>query len=164
MSISQFASSEEIALFNPAFLSVLTYDATSDFQKSASNPLPVVLPYLILPLALHRPTREDLPSTVAAQMQNWIQEHPRHLVDLDRRVVGLKPFVSASLRLALTHGVLTTERGRLMTGRLARRRRGAPETESDEVAACRRTARFCGRWFARQPDVGTLLALWGLRP
>jgi hypothetical protein len=59
---------------------------------------------------------------------------------------------------------LTSEGGRIGAGQLRRRPRGFSESESNEVQECLRTAKFVGRWFARQPDVSTLLALWGLRP
>ncbi len=163
-SILDIGSSEEVALFNPAFIARLLHAATSDYEKAHERALPVALAFLAVPLLLHKPTRDDLPRHASSQMQAWIREHPRHIVGLDTRVVGMRPFVGVAVRFALQHGVLTSADGRLGAGLVKRRPRGHAELESAEVQTCLRVASFLGRWFARQPDTATLLALWGLQP
>jgi hypothetical protein len=157
-------SSEELALFNPAFLGRLLHAAVTDYEKDSQQPLPVAITFLIVPLVLHKPTRDDLPAVASSQMQKWIREHPRHLVQLDTRVIGMLPFIGIAVRFGLHHGLLTSTSGRIGAGLLQRRPPGYSALETPEVEACLRAARFLGRWFARQPDAGTLLALWGLRP
>ncbi len=163
-SILDIGSSEEVALFNPAFLARLLHDAVSDYEKGSRQSMPVALAFLLIPLVLHKPTRDDLPTLASSQIQTWIREHPRHLAQLGTRVVGMRSFVGLSIRFGLHHGALTGEDGRIGPGSVRRRPRGYNESESLEVQECLRAARFMGRWFARQPDTATLLALWGLRP
>jgi hypothetical protein len=154
---------EEIALFNPAFLALLTRRAAGDHEgRSGGRPLPIVLCYLAIPLALHGPTRRTLPSNVTAQMGEWIRSHPEAIVGLDRRARALRPMVSAGLRLGLTHGLLLSDETGLKAADLRRRPRGMPR--SVEVDECIDKAGFLGRWFSEQPDPFTTLALWGLQP
>ena len=157
-------SSEEVALFNPAFLTRLLHAAASDYEKAVERAMPVALAFLAVPLVLHKPTRDDLPTHASSQMQAWIREHPRHMARLDARVVAMRPFIGVAVRFGLQHGVLTSADGRLGAGTVKRRPRGHAELESAEVQTCLRAAGFLGRWFARQPDTATLLALWGLQP
>ena len=157
-------SSEELALFNPAFLARILHAGAADYRRDAQQNMPVVLAFLLIPLVLHKPTRDDLPTVASTQMQRWIREHPRHAVLLARRVRGLRLFVGIAIRFGLQHRVLTSEGDRIGAGFLRRRPRGLSELESTEVDDCLRVARFLGRWFARQPDSATLLAMWGLRP
>ena len=163
-SIIDVGSSEEVALFNPAFLARLLSAAASNYEKAVERAMPVPLAFLIVPLVLHKPTRDDLPANASSQMQAWIREHPRHMAGLDMRVIGMRPFVGMAIRFGLQHGVLTSNNGRIGTGQLRRRPRGHAEIESTEVRTCLRVAGFLGRWFSRQPDDATALALWGLRP
>jgi len=163
-SIVDIASPEEVALFNPAFLARLLRSTAADFENSAERGLPIALGFLAIPLVLHRPTRDDLPVNAASQMQKWIREHPRHLSQLDNRVLRMRPFVGRSVEFGVRHGVLTSSAGDVSAGSVRRRSRGQAELESNEVAACIRSASFLGRWFARQGDTATLLALWGFRP
>lgn len=163
-SILDVGSSEEVALFNPAFLARLIRDAVNDYGEDARQNMPVSLAFLLVPLVLHKPTRDDLPTVASSQMQTWIREHPRHLAQLGTRVIGMRSFVGLAIRFGLHHGVLTSEDGRIGSGSVKRRPRGYNESESLEVQECLRASRFLGRWCARQSDAATLLAVWGLRP
>lgn len=153
---------EELALFNAAFLALLVRRAAGEHERrSGGRPLPTMLAYLVLPLALHGPTRRQLPSNVTAQMGEWIRAHPDAAAGLAERVRALRPLVSAALHLGLTHGLLAAEVGTLRANSLPRRPRGM--ARSAEVDECIDKAGFLGRWFSGQPDPVTTLALWGLR-
>lgn len=163
-SILEVGSSEEVALFNPAFVARLLRAAVNDYEKTAARGMPVPLAFLLIPLVLHKPTRDDLPTHASSQMQTWIREHPRHRAQLDVRVLGMRQFVGIAVRFGVQHGVLTSVDDGIGVGTVKRRPRGHAELESAEVDHCLRAASFLGRWFARQPDTATLLALWGLQP
>lgn len=154
---------EELALFNAAFLALLVRRAADEHERrSGGHPLSAMLVYLVLPLALHGPTRRQLPRNVTSQMGEWIRAHPDAAAGLGERVRALGPLVSAALRLGLTHGLLTSDAGALRANSLPRRPRGM--SRSAEVDECIDKAGFLGRWFSEQPDPVTTLALWGLRP
>lgn len=154
---------EEQALFNPAFLALMIRRTADEHeQRGAGRPLPTMLAYLAAPLALHGPTRRQLPSHVTTQMGEWIRSHPDASAGLEVRSRALRPLVSAGLTMGLRHGLLVGEDGALRAAPLRRRPRGM--ARSAEVDACIDKAGFLGRWFAEQPDALTVLALWGLRP
>jgi hypothetical protein len=153
---------EEESLFNPAFLALIYHSSSKDHEARSTRGLPIVLAYLVAPLALHRPTREALPSNVTSQMGEWIRAHPVLLLELPNRSRALRPLVSAGIRFGLRHRVLRSEDGRLFSGDLRRRPRNLPR--STDVEDCLACAAFLGRWFSEQPDPVTTLALWGLRP
>jgi hypothetical protein len=154
---------EEQALFNAAFLALTIHRAAKEHEERAGGRLiPVMLSYLVVPLALHGPTRRQLPSNVTAQMGEWIRNHPDASAALDVRARALRPLVSSGLTMGLRQGLLVGEDGTLRALMLGRRPRGM--ARSAEVDACIDKAGFLGRWFAEQPDALTVLALWGLRP
>ena len=154
---------EEAALFNPAFLALVAHDVAAGYEeRSGGRLLPVALEYLALPLTLHGPTRRSLPRAVSTQMIEWIQTHPEARIGLATRARALRPLVSDGLRLAIGHAVLRSEGSCVRAGTVARRPRGLRLT--DEVEECRAKAGLVGRWFANEPDMLTIMALWGLRP
>lgn len=155
-------STEERALFNPAFIAVLAFEFVTSYRQASNRPASLPLVYVALPLALHRRTRIELPSRSDALMQKWLSQNGQLAVALPRRVDGLAPFVSDGIVFGLRHGVLAAGQGGLVATKLQRRRRGTPET--GDLSDCRRAARFVGRWFGKQGDPATLLALWGFRP
>jgi hypothetical protein len=163
VSVAEVVPVEEAALFNPAFIALLVRRAAEDHERrSDGRALPAILAYIVVPLALHGPTRRSLPSNVTAQMGEWIRAHPEAIAGLGTRACALRPFVSAGLRLGLAHGLLRAEDGAFSARALPRRPRGM--TRSAEVDECIDKAGFLGRWFSAQADPVTTTALWGLRP
>lgn len=154
---------EEEALFNPALLVLLVRSAANEHeQRSSGRLLPTPLVYLLVPLALHGPTRRSLPRNVTAQMGEWIRSHPEALIGLDTRARALLGYTSAGLRLGLAHGALVARDSAIAAGPLRRRPPGMARTA--EVDECVDKAGFLGRWFSEQPDWITVMAWWGLRP
>lgn len=166
MSISALSpalDSESGALFNPAFCAVLLRGACAEYEAKAQQPLPVIYAFLILPSALHMPTRDGLPGTTAASMWTWLRENPVLLMDFPDRARHLRPYTAAAITYGLAHTILRGAPGTLAAGALDRRPRSLQPTE--DWLACQKTAGFLGKWFA-STDAGeaTTLARWGVRP
>jgi len=154
---------EEDALFNAAFISLIIRAAAAEYERQTDGTaLSIVLPYVIAPIVLHRPTRLELPSMKTASMSGWTSSHPALLMTLPLHARALLPRVSAGLRLGLEYGALTADGKGVRSGLL--RRRGKAMHVTAETEDCMRTAGFLGRWFGRQQDVVTAVAMWGLKP
>lgn len=157
------SDSETSRLFNPAFCAVLLNRACFEYSKKATSSMPVTFAFLILPNALHKPTREALPKTTAAAMWGWLRENPILLMDFSRRVETFRPIAGAALAFGLRHGVITSAPGEIHAGRLNRRPRTLKPT--DDWNDCIKAAEFLGRWFAGSNiDEATTLAHWGVKP
>lgn len=155
--------SETSALFNPAFCAVLLNRATRDFETKSGEAMPVTLAFLILPSALHKPTRDELPSRTSASMWAWLRSHPVLLMDFGDRVRAFRPFTAEAIAYALQHGVLEGQLGLIASGALGRRPRTLHPTE--DWLSCLRAAGFLGKWFGGvDADEATVLAQWGVRP
>lgn len=153
---------EHRALLNPAFLGVLAHDVAAGCFEERGSGLPFALSFLAVPIALHAPTRDRLPRSVATSVPAFLGDHPESRVQLPPVAVQLAPFVREGLRFAVRFDAVTFgPGGRLVPGRL--RRRSPRGMATGDVVACRKGARFTGRWFARAGDPVTLLGWWGLR-
>lgn len=157
------SDSETSTLFNPAFCAVLLNAATKTYETKAGEALPVVYAFLILPSALHKPTRDALPSTTASSMWGWLRANPVLLMDFADRVRTFRPFTAAAIIFGLQHGVLTGPPAAIAAGKVGRRPRALRPTE--DWTACFKAAEFLGRWFGgSDADEATTLAQWGVRP
>lgn len=166
MNITTLASvpdSESSTLFNPAFCAVLLNKATASFEAKSASKMPLTFAFLILPSALHKATRDALPSTSGASMWTWLQANPLLLKDFTERVQTIRPYTSAAVTYGMSHGVLLGTAGVLSAGALRRRPRHLHPT--DDWLACMKAAAFLGRWFSGVgTDEATTLARWGVRP
>lgn len=162
-SLAPASDSEASTLFNPAFCAVLLNRASAEYEAKASQPMPLTFAYLILPSALHKPTRGALPSTTAASMWRWLRDNPILLMDFGDRVRAFRPFTSAAVSYSLRHGVVTGALGTLVAGSVRRRPRNLHPTA--DWLECLKAAEFLGRWFGgSDTDEATTLAQWGVRP
>lgn len=157
------ADSETSTLFNPAFCAVLLNRACAEYQSKAKSAMPITFAFLILPSALHKPTREALPGTTAAAMRGWLRDNPILLVDFAERVQAFRPFTATAITYGLRSAALIGSPGSIGAGNLKRRPRTLSPTE--DWSACVKAAEFLGRWFAGASiDEATMLAHWGVKP
>ena len=150
---------EHRTLLNPAFLAVLVTEAARGHTEEGAAPLPFALAFLAVPLVVHEPTREALP-TIATSMYAWLRQRPEARVHIPPLAVEFVPPTREAIRFGARHGALAFAAGGGLVARpLARVRRG---DETTDLARCRKRAHFTGRWLGRAGDPGTALAAWGL--
>jgi ABC-3C biological conflict system middle component len=150
---------EHRTLLNPAFLAVIVAEAASGHHTESGRPLPFALAFLAVPLVLHEPTREALP-TIATSMYAWLDRQPEARVYIPPLARQFVPHTREAVRFGARHGGLEFAAGGAVTAvALATPR---PNTQTTELRRCRDRARFTGRWLARAGDPGTVLASWGL--
>lgn len=155
--------SETSSLFNPAFCAVVLNRASEGYEAKSIAAMPVTFAFLVLPSALHKPTREALPSTTVTSMWGWLRANPVLLMDFADRVRIFRPFTAAAITYGLQHRVLTGSLGSISALKLSRRPRTLNPTE--DWNACMKAAGFLGRWFGGlDTDEATTLVQWGVRP
>jgi len=152
---------EEAALFNPAFLSVLIAVAAADYEATVGQPMPATLAFLVAPFALHADTRAALPGNVRRRLSSWLIEHPIIQAGFPSRARATVPLVREALRYGLRADAFEFVDGAIRSRIGAR---AGDELRTADARDSARAAAFAGRWFARTGDLGTLFALWGVRP
>ncbi|MGH8614688.1 MAG: ABC-three component system protein [Gammaproteobacteria bacterium] len=161
----QERTAEEAHLLNPAFSGLLITRAVDEYTRSAAQPLPYALAFLVLPVVLHKRTREALPGSVSTSLAVWLQAKPETRVGFAARTRALLPFTREAIAFLLARGVLiVAEAGGLGRGPTDVRGIARVARMSDEVASCITSAQLVGRWFARSGSPHSIIALWGLRP
>jgi hypothetical protein len=150
---------EHRTLFNPGFLAVLVAETAMGYETESERPLPFALAFVAVPIVLHEPTREALP-TIATSMYAWLDRHPQARVYIPPLAEQFVELTREGIRFAVRGGALEfVASGALAAVALAPRRRNA---ETAEVRRCRERACFTGRWLARAGDPATVLSSWGL--
>lgn len=151
-------------LLNPAFGAVLIREAVVAYATTARQPMPFALCFLILPLALHPPTRRALPSTTKSLMPEWLQSHPEIQGLAAERMRRLSPYSREAILFGLQNGLLEVD----SEGAVKKSRKSIPDPfhgiEVSDPIECREAARFLGKWFGKVSNPALLFTLWGVRP
>lgn len=148
-------------LFNPAFCGLVLARALAGFQAVDARGIQFSLTLLMLPLCLHRRSREILRDGSRSYFLKVVAEHPELQVGLAQRCTNMLPFALEGFGLLMNVQELSvTSDGRLLLGNGVRK----TVSGTEESIACQRVASYLGREFARAGDRGTIYATLGLRP
>jgi hypothetical protein len=158
-------SPEERALLNPSFFSLLLWHAATGHMSESGKGLPFGLTFLVLPLALHRETRESLPTKVTTSLPVWLNDNPLVRARFAERARTLVPYTKEALLFAGAHRLLAINLDSVSTEPAWKRKIARQlNRSSEEVRSCAKKAEFLGRWFARAGGPTTVMALLGVRP
>ena len=128
--------------------------------------MPFPLSFMVLPVVLHRTTREALPVSTRTSMPAWLQEHAEARVFFFERITSLRPHTREALHFGLHHGLLATGEGGSL--RAANQHQlgltACCDKMTGELRECALKARLVGKWLASTGSPATAMALWGIRP
>ena len=149
-------------LFNPAFCGLVLARGVEGFTEATGRPMPFSLTLLILPLCLHKRTRDQLKEANRTYLSNILQEHPEIRVDFALRARGLLPYTMEAFGYLMACGVITVDDAGGIAQRVDTVRksiRGSQDTKD-----CQTVARSLGRKLALLNDRVTIYTSLGIRP
>jgi len=149
-------------LFNPAFLGLVIARGVEGFTETTNNPMPFSLAILILPLCLHKRTRDQIKEARRAYFTKILQEHPEIRVDLAQRARSLFPYMMEGFDYLVTCGAISVnESGAIGVNPKTVRK---SITGSQDTKDCQMVARSLGRKLALINDRVTIYTTLGIRP
>lgn len=149
-------------LFNPAFCALLMMRSLEAYEIEDPRGIPFSLSLLILPLSLHKGSRDIIAPSSRSYLLKTIEDNPQLLIALAERVTEMLPFTFEAFGLAMQMGCFqVTEEGRLIS---VPKKIKKTISGTEESICCQRSARLLGREFARIGDRVTVYTAFGIRP
>lgn len=149
-------------LFNPAFCGLILFRALYAYEEEDTRGMPFSLSLLVLPLCLHKDSRELIASRPRRYLLKTAEKNQQVMVGLADRVTQMLPYAFEGFGLLMERGCITiADNGRIRT---------VPKTVrkmvngTDETVSCQKVARIVGREFARIADRATIYTTFGIRP
>ena len=149
-------------LFNPAFCGLVLARGIEGFAETANRPMPFSLTLLILPLCLHKRTRDQIKEARRAYFTKILQEHPEIRVDLAQRARGLLPYTMEAFAYLIACGAIFVDD----SGSIGVRKKTVRKSivGSQDTKDCQTVARSLGRKLALINDRVTIYSTLGIRP
>ena len=147
-------------LLNPAFCGRLLFEAVKGYEENVKDAMPFPLVYLVLPLVLHKRTREKINCRTA--FINWVQSNPNVLIGFKRRTGDLVDITNLAVEFMLqTEYFQITEDGKLEIGN---KKLSTTKSNNMDVKECLRKAKHVGKWFASNGRVDNIFIALGVKP
>ena len=158
-------TAEERALLASSFSATLLWEAAFGHHAEDQRGIPLEAAFLVLPVVLHRGTRELLPKTIVTSLPVWLEENPLVRSGIAERARTLVPFTKDAMLFGGTRGLISLSPVEISaTAGWKKKIDEFLKSTSQEVVACAKRAEFLGRWFARIGNGATIMALLGVRP
>lgn len=156
---------EEAYLLNPSFCALLLWSSATDYKENKGIGLPFPLCFLVIPIILHKNTREALPRTISTPLATWIIGHSEALVGFINRTQSLVPFIREALLFGLSQNLFEFDsQGNIAPASRPKKLTRYSKDATAEARECLNKAAFVGRWFAESGTSATIMALWGVKP
>lgn len=151
-------------LFNPAFCGLVLYRALQGYEEDDTRGMPYSLSLLVLPLCLHKHSREALAAGSRGYLLKVAEKNPQLQVDFAERATAMMPYAFEGFGLLMERGCIAIpDDGRIQTVPKTVRKT-IDTTGTAETISCQRVARFVGKEFARIADRATVYTTFGIRP
>jgi hypothetical protein len=157
-------SQETAYLFNPPFCCAVLTSAIGGYLQEDERGMPFPLAYIVLPVILHKKTRENLATSTRTPLAAWMEEHPEVKVQFYERAVAMKSFVGEGILFGIHNNWLTLDKGNLKTSLKSSKIQNIINKSEGEAKVCVLKARLIGKWFALAGSPETIMALWEVRP
>lgn len=153
----------EIAyLMNPAFCGALVAYVIERYKEETGDSFPFLLTYLILPLILHKETREKINSRT--KMAVWIEINQPILIGFAQRVKSFVEITHETLDFLLNAGMVKMKDNALLETTSVIKQNKVRKLADEEILNCFKKAKHLAKWFAHSGTVETIYIHWGIRP
>jgi len=124
--------------------------------------MPFSLALLVLPLSLHRHSRQAICASNKAYFLKVVEGNPELLVGFAERTRSFLPYALEAFGVLMDMGCIqVTDEGRI---KLVPRRVSPKGLGSEESQECEQAAKLLGREFARLRDRVTIYTMLGVKP
>lgn len=149
-------------LFNPAFCGLVLFRAMQGYEEEDPRGMPFSLSLLVLPLCLHKDSREVIAASSRSYLMKITEKSPQVQVGFATRAKAMLPYAFEGFGLLMERRCISVANdGRLQTVPDKVRK---SVTGTDETKSCQRVARFVGKEFACIADRATIYTTFGIRP
>ncbi len=138
------------------------FRALAGYEEEDNRGMPFSLSLLVLPLSLHKDSREVIASSPRSYLLKTAEKNQQIMVGFSDRVTQMLPYAFEGLGLLMERGcIAVVDDGRIQT--VSKKVRKAVDGTAETVA-CQKVARIVGKEFARIADRATVYTTFGIRP
>lgn len=150
-------------LLNPAFCGEVIRRAGLSYNAAGEQSLfPFSLAFLVLPIVLHKRTREALPKSTATYFHSWVELNEHLFIDFAERTRELLPYSREALLFLSHHKAIYIEGNGIAVTHY--KKTTSRDEHGQEVNEIFKRAEFLGRWFKQTGNEQTIYMFLKIQP
>lgn len=150
-------------LFNPAFCGEVIRVVIDKYNKHTNKMFPFAFSFIILPILLHKKTREKMPKTVRTYIFVWVEENDNLFFDFSTRVKSMVKYTKEALSFLLAYKkIAITNQGEINA--INERGKTIDKEDYEEYNEIMKKAEMLGKWLASTSDVKSIYSFFRIIP
>ncbi|WGS60302.1 three component ABC system middle component [Vibrio lentus] len=155
-------TNEVTELLNPAFCALIYASIVDGYNSKSKLKIPMYMPYVLMPVVLHKESRRAIPGTSRSKLHIWLQNEPQITIGLTDRINNLESYISrGSMILKSNNFMVLDENFRISLKN--KRKLQTMIKESEYISEYTNRARCLGNICGSFNSESTLLALLGVK-
>lgn len=150
-------------LFNPAFCGEIIRLVVQSYNKHTSIKFPFAFSFIVLPILLHKETRDRMPRSIRTYFFVWVQENDNLFFDFSKRTKNMVKYTKEAISFLLAYKrIEINEQGELdAQNERSRQIRNEDYQEYNEII---KKAEMLGKWLATTSDVKSIYSFFKITP
>ncbi|MBC9798632.1 three component ABC system middle component [Sinomicrobium weinanense] len=150
-------------LFNPAFCGEIIRATAQEYNKHTNTNFPFAFAFLVLPIVLHKATRERMPRTVKTYFFVWVEKNDDLFFDFTKRSRSMVKYTKEALSFLLFHSKIEFEdnAGIIVTEQKVKKINKDDYQEYNEIL---KKAEMLGKWLSSTSDVKSIYSFLRITP
>lgn len=150
-------------LFNPAFCGEIIRVTAFSYNRHTNKQFPFAFSYLVLPILLHKDTRNKMPRSVRTYFFAWIGENDALFFDFEKRTRSMVKYTKEALSFLIAYKKIElSERGEILT--TSERPKLINRDNYEEYNEIIKKAEMLGKWLATTSDVKSIYSFLRITP
>lgn len=150
-------------LLNPAFCGEIIRIMIKAYKSETEKALPFELTFLVLPLVLHKQSRDSLPSTTSKNFYEWLEENTMTKIHLVNKIKSLVPYTRESILFLIYHEAININNDGELDF-IAYRKSSLSYINNEEIQTIYKKAQMLGKWLGKVGNTKTIYAAIGIKP
>jgi len=150
-------------LFNPAFCGEIIRATAKEFNKHTNTKFPYPFAFLVLPIVLHKATRERMPRSVRTYFFVWVEKNDDLFFDFSKRTRSMVKYTKEALSFLLVHNkIQLNENAEIIAS--DERVKKINEEDYQEYNDILKRAEMLGKWLSSTSDVKSIYSFLRITP
>jgi len=150
-------------LFNPAFCGEIIRATAKEYNKHTKTKFPYAFAFIVLPIVLHKPTRERMPRSVRTYFFVWVEKNDDLFFDFSKRTRSMVKYTKEALSFLLAHNKIEFNEDAEIIASDERVKKINKE-EYQEYNEILKRAEMLGKWLSSTSDVKSIYSFLRITP
>lgn len=150
-------------LFNPAFCGEIIRATAKEYNKHTNTNFPYAFTFLVLPIVLHKATRDRMPRSVRTYFFVWVEKNNDLFFDFPKRTRGMVKYTKEALSFLLFHNKIEFNDNTeiIVTDERVKKINKEDYQEYNEIL---KKAEMLGKWLSSTSNVKSIYSFLRITP